>query len=304
MGIPTELAQKAQWYTKPKYPSFMEKAQQITNLWTNPCNVPRLVYIETALPALGIALLEYMDFGVMDIVRGFTKPKALARGRHGSKRHRARGRKLAIPDLGDEIGKKLRPDAIHNRPISNGQLHLWKLYGRIEHMLWWWLVIDIAYNFGYNWASAIMAEEYCKKANEIGGAWEADQQTHATGLPAIGISGGRQLYHNPPRPFTGNWAISVPAGYTGTAILAASVVPANPANPPQNPHLAYLITDASGSRFGSPSQGVGQQDGDHHVVKQTFPSGAVLAPHTMKDGGGTATFRNVTQVYWATPIGS
>lgn len=301
MSVLSKINERTQWFDKPKYPGFVDRVQHLKYIYTNPCNVPLIYYVETALPALGLALLEYMDFGVMDVVRGFAKPAALARGRHGSRRNRGRSRIPRLPDFGDEIGKKLRPDAIHKRQISDGNLHLWKLYGRLEHLLWWWMVADIAANFAYNWGSAIYDNEYCRKASELNGAWETPLQLHAGPIEEVGISGGTMLYHNPPRTPTINWAISAPPGHTLHAVLAGTVLPQNPLNPPIGAQLGYFVSEGGKTSTRTSGAGTAHEDGQHHILRTSVRAGSAMAPVTRKSGGGAARFENVTQVYWCTP---
>lgn len=301
MGLLSDLTGAGKWLNQPKYPGFVDRVQHIKYIYTNPCNVPRIYYVETALPALALALFEYVDFGVMDLVRGFTKPRALARGSYGCNRRRRRGRRLAIPDFGDEIGKKLRPDAMYNRTITNGQLHLWKIYGRLEHLMWWWMVTDISANFIYNWGSALYQNEYCKNKDEYNAGFEADRQTHAIPIGRLGISGGRLLYKNPPGPWAGSWGGSAPSGHRLHYVLSGSVEPTDPANPPEGAELGLQISGSGGTRFVSSGKGVEVGDTEHHVVRGDLSPGETAAPYTQRTGGGFARFTNVTGIYWATP---
>lgn len=148
----------------PPQPGWIQKANGIIKFIENPCYAPWTVYIETALPALGTAVLELMDFGLGDVVRGALRPKGLRSGKHG-RRRKPRGKHFrGIPEIGNLIGSMIPgTERARGRHITAGQRHLWLVDGALQRVLWYWLVADITLDFAYNWTSAIQKSEFCQK---------------------------------------------------------------------------------------------------------------------------------------------
>lgn len=151
---------------RPKY-DFLSQPQNIRFLRMNPCAASPYIYIETALPVAGEALLQLLTFGLSDVLIGYAHPK-LNRGwrrtgkgnddrrelsRDGEKR-RLRGK--GFPEIGNELGKKLPGSAwIRAAQKSPKFAYFWVPVDIIEHGLFWFMIADIARSSIYNWSSDI-----------------------------------------------------------------------------------------------------------------------------------------------------
>lgn len=163
----------------PKQPGFIDKVNGIINYVENPCDAPWIIYFETALPALGTAILTLLDFGFDDVVRGALRPRGLRTRKHTRRGRRGRSRFGGIPELGELIGSSL-PGAqeAKGRSVTQGVKNLWIVDGVLQRILWYWLVVDVTVEFFYAWASAINESVFCKKTG-MGAAYykSADDAT-------------------------------------------------------------------------------------------------------------------------------
>ena len=135
------------------------------------------VWVDTLFPALGNMVLQLLDFGVGDILRGYFRPSNL-RGVGGLTRAPVRGRPIkqprragriprpAVPEIGNSIGKKL-PGAqfFANRKVTGLERYFWNVDFAAQRVLWYWLLADITEDFVVNWTTAIMESEACAEEN-------------------------------------------------------------------------------------------------------------------------------------------
>jgi len=143
-----------------------------TNKWNrvigfaaDPCDAPLSVYFETLRPAAGKALITLLTFGVDDVARGYFRPKGVyPRGCLGRKK-RSRSA-IGIPELGEEVGKKLPgAEGIKSRSFGAVEKNLWLLDGLTQRVFFWLMVADIVTDFTYDWASGIYKAGFCTTAN-------------------------------------------------------------------------------------------------------------------------------------------
>jgi hypothetical protein len=152
-------------------PSWVRKR---TNKWNrvidfvaNPCDAPLSVYFETLRPAAGRAVVTLLSFGMDDVARGMLRPKGVYGNKHGGRKKRKRG-SVGIPELGEEIGKRLPgADTIKSREFGALEKKLWLLDGIGQRILFWLMVADIITDFVYDWTTGIYKEEYCNKAGTV-----------------------------------------------------------------------------------------------------------------------------------------
>ena len=170
-------------------PTFFEKLNAIVRFIEDPCDAPWLVYLELAKEPAVNAILTWFTFGLLDVTRGYFRPRGLRIRRHGrgkgkgGARSGRLGRVLArIPGLGDDVGNfigKRLPGAqlVNQRQVSQGVKNLWIIDMGLQRILWWWLVIGITTDFLYEWTSLLQETKWC-------------QRTHELGLYATGVTGG------------------------------------------------------------------------------------------------------------------
>lgn len=148
-----------------KAPGYLDKIQAILKLVENPCDEPWTVYLELAIEPLFNVVVALLTFGMDDVIRGYFRPKNLRSGRHLRRGKRGKRFKGGIPELGEEIGKKL-PGAEwqRNRIVTHGVKVMWLIDGVLQRALFWWMVADLSIDFFYDWASAIFETEQCEKS--------------------------------------------------------------------------------------------------------------------------------------------
>lgn len=154
----------------PRAPGIFDKVNYIVDMWSNPCNAPWMVYIETAGPAFLDVLIAIVCFDIGDVLRFIFRPTNFRGGRHGrAGRKGTAGRKPK--GIRARLAAKLPPFAkLQQRSVTNGVRTLWKIDGIGQRLLWWWLVIDVGTGFLYNWTSMIYKSERCQMALAPGAA--------------------------------------------------------------------------------------------------------------------------------------
>lgn len=141
----------------------LDKVNFVIDSWSTGCDAPWYIYIETMRPAALEALIVLLSFGWADVVRGALRPKGL--GRRSSKRKGKWSRRIpAFPELGNTIGKNLPfaeqiEDFTHYRA---GTRHLWRIDTGMQALLFWWLVVDVAEDFAFNWTSLLYESYWCQ----------------------------------------------------------------------------------------------------------------------------------------------
>lgn len=132
------------------------------------------VWAETLFPALGEAVLQAFLFGWEDIARGYFRPvqtrgigrqtRVPVRGSKNRAGRRGMPRRPGIPEIGDEIGKRLPgSEMFKGRRVTGTEKWVWVIDGYLQRALWYWLLVDIGENFVINWTTAIMEHEDCKR---------------------------------------------------------------------------------------------------------------------------------------------
>lgn len=145
----------------------------VTKFFSDTCQPPFTVYVETLWIPLGHLTLGLLSFGLSDILRGYLRPRGVYRiARTGRRRPRTRlGRFLAggIPEIGEMIGKRLPfHDTLAARRISAGVRTLWIIDGFIQRILFWWLIFDLVTTFAYEWTTLIGESEACDQQHLTG----------------------------------------------------------------------------------------------------------------------------------------
>lgn len=149
-------------------PGIIDRVNYVAKSWNNPCNAPWAVYVESVLPAALEVAVALVCFDIFDVARFIFRPANLRSGRHGSRRRKGRhGRKpKGIRAL---LARKLPPfQRLQQRKITQGVKTLWVIDGIGQRALWWWLVIDVASGFLYNWTSMVRKSEACQQADSPG----------------------------------------------------------------------------------------------------------------------------------------
>lgn len=285
-------------------PKWLRKFNTIVDFWSNNCDVPYFVYAETLLPELEVALIEYMSFGIMDVWRGFYNPKQAKRGRRKGTTRRKNKKGFGIPDLGDEAGSRL-PGAgtMHRRTISDGQHHMWVIYGKIETAFWWLMVVGIAFDTVYRWTTALQNLGYCT-TNYLNRCLNVKPVTMCILNDFFESCGQGDQVYSVPTDWGINWTV-IDDGGGANAVLGGYMVPDNPLDPPLSPQLTIKVEYPGGHVFYYESgEGRFDHNGTHQVVavRNFRHTGAILSAGMRKAGGGFAKWNNVTFSAWAKPL--
>jgi hypothetical protein len=160
----------------PKKPSYIDKVNFIQFWLSNPCNFPWMVYIETAIPAAGKAVWQLVEFGFLDLIRAFFRPKTLRGGRHGRKPRRGKKPKAAIPEVAEAVAERIPGyGPVAHREVSDGVKTLWRIDGVVQRVLYYWLLVDVISDFWYNWLVGIV-EDPRSDCENLGRALRTEDQ--------------------------------------------------------------------------------------------------------------------------------
>jgi len=147
----------------PVDPGYFDKVNYVIKSWTQPCEAPWYIYVETLFPALLEAFITLMLFGWDDVARGYFRPPQKRGSRHRRRGKKRKPRPLRIPEWGEEIGKRLPGSKkARGRKYSQAGLTLWAIDSALQRGLFWWLVADVTIDLAYNWTSLLYETEWCK----------------------------------------------------------------------------------------------------------------------------------------------
>jgi hypothetical protein len=169
---------------RPPSPRFFDKVSFVTNFMLAGCGPERdLIFELNTDAALELALM-FVTFDMGDIVQSFFDPKngrARKPARHGKKRNRIPG----LPDINEEIGRKLHPgavgEAIEKLP---GQRYVMRLANVVDRVLIQAYVLELGSDIIFDNLLGLLTlnPEYCEEFPRF--------RRHASGrVPAGGIFG-------------------------------------------------------------------------------------------------------------------
>lgn len=152
----------------PQPPGIIDKVNYTIDFIENPCDAPWTVYVETAAPAALIAAEMLICFDWADIFRLFFRPVGLVpRGARG-RGHRRGRRKGGLGFFRRNARRIPGVKALQGRKLSQAGRALWVFDGHTQRLLWWWLMIDVAATFFFNWTTMLNKTEFCQAANSDG----------------------------------------------------------------------------------------------------------------------------------------
>lgn len=147
----------------PVDPDFFDKVNYVIDAWSDPCDAPWYIYIETMLPAALEAFITLITFGWDDVARGYFRPRGLNLRRSGKRKGKWAKRRPRFPELGEELGKRLPgADKMKDRKWSSMGKTLWRIDTVAQRALFWWLVADVTNDFAFNWTSLLYETHWCR----------------------------------------------------------------------------------------------------------------------------------------------
>jgi len=226
-------------------PGIFERVNFVTRMWNNPCDVPWILYVETAKPAALDAAIAIACFDIGDVLRFVFRPAGLRSGRHGRKSRRGGNRRRA-KGIRALLARKLPPfKRLQQRKLTQGVKNLWIIDGIGQRLLWWWLIADVASGFLYNWTSMIYKTEQCQMQLAPGAAlWVGNSQVF------IPLGGWSPVSFNLKSYSRGGAAINVFVYVTGAGEynLVASVHVTNGFSDPIEAEMRFRVQDEDGVR--------------------------------------------------------
>lgn len=136
-----------------------------------------LIAAETALPALGEAILTLLAFDWDDVARGFLRPYGLRSRRRSRRSGNRKKRRFAfeIPEIGELIGEHLPgAKAMKSSKAMKGLRFLWKIDMALQRILYYWMLFDVGLDFFYHWSTGIMTSTACYHGRHGGLACSSD----------------------------------------------------------------------------------------------------------------------------------
>jgi hypothetical protein len=157
------------WVGFEESPDFEIKVNTIIDFWSNPCNAPWTVYVETLYPALGRMLLVLVDTSLLDLLKTYLEPRQGSTRGPRRKKGRRRGGRIGIPDPAVMIAKLIPGRSMwEGMDIGANARFLWQIDGIIDRGLWYWLIVDATTEGFYWWAVGIQEERFCQPTNRPG----------------------------------------------------------------------------------------------------------------------------------------
>lgn len=170
---------------------FVERGQYIRDHWSEPCGAGWTIYVETAIRASPVIFWALVDFDMVQVVRAFAKPSRQMQRRRGKRRIGRVSKLLGFGDLGNEAGKRI-PGAkqLRGRFVSNGVQHLWHVDEFFQRVLFYYMIADVAFEFGYKWTSLLYDTGACRETLNGFSLWRGSGFGGPGGVGWIGVAGG------------------------------------------------------------------------------------------------------------------
>ncbi len=146
----------------PVDPGYFDKVNYVIDSWSQPCDAPWYIYIETMKPAALEAFIVLLSFGWADVARGAFRPKGLSR--RSSKRRGKWSRRIPkLPEIGNALGKAIPIGEQIEDFVKWGcnTRTLWRIDNVAQAVMYGWLVADVTINFAYNWTSLLYEGGFC-----------------------------------------------------------------------------------------------------------------------------------------------
>ncbi len=217
-----EFSRRESWFTKVNF---------VIDAWSQPCNAPWYLYVETMKPAALRAFITLISFGWGDVVRGGLRPKALGLRRTGKRKPKPSPYRPRLPEIGNWLGKNIPgSDELRGKHYSNGYQNLWRVDNKIQAVLFWWLIADVTIDFLFEWTSLLYEQPVCQPQ---AGSFAYSR----VGTSVFGANG----WHNTAwsifeyeDPFPSWQATFGNAGPNGCTVAAAATVEQRPGQPKPN----------------------------------------------------------------------
>ncbi len=141
----------------------LDKVNFVIDSWSEPCEAPWYIYVETAKPALLCVFITLISFGWGDVLRGFLKPGDTGKRRGRKHRPRKPWLRPRFPEIGNLLGSMIPGSGEAKRANwSSASFFLWRIDDVLQAGLFWWLVADVTLDFAFDWTSLLYDTYWCR----------------------------------------------------------------------------------------------------------------------------------------------
>lgn len=141
----------------PSPPGDIVDINILTGYWDNRCESTWTVYIETTYMASKNLILSLLAFGLDDVIRGYFRPVAQRKWRHGRKGRKARRVKFRIPETGEIVAKMIPgQEAVAGRWVDGGTKWLWQVDTVLQKYLYIVMIHELINDFWMDFQTGII----------------------------------------------------------------------------------------------------------------------------------------------------
>jgi len=141
----------------PQPPGSVVDINILTTFYDQNCETTWTVYIETLFKATKNLTLELLAFGVDDVVRGYFRPVAARKWRHGRKARKGFWKKIRIPETGEMVAKWIPgQEAVAGRYVDDGLRWLWHIDTALQKYLYIIMIHELINDYWMDFQSGII----------------------------------------------------------------------------------------------------------------------------------------------------
>ena len=263
----------------PAPPGFYEEYDKVNftiDAWTQACEAPWYIYVETLKPALLAAFITLITFGWDDVLRGWARPPDRhSRRRSGKGRKKGRRRLRGIPEFGEMTGRHLPgSEAVKGINWSATAKALWRIDTVAQMAAFGLLIAEVTIDFGFEWSTLLYDTRWCKDSARGRFSWQKGGRELVVPEVWNEIAYTSKDYQF---PFP-NWIVTF--GNTGIkgATISFSIdwEPLIPGAPPTS-YSSRLVDKITGQVFSETGPTLPDSDGRAvHVISADVPKNRVF----------------------------
>lgn len=142
----------------PPIPGFIDRVNFITSYFWQGCEAPFRLFVTLAGPPAGRAVALLIGIDIDDIVKTFFRPAGLRSHRHGRKGARGRRRLPELPDVNEEIGKRIPGyELFRGRPFGSATQLVFEISDVYDRVAWNVAILDVVSDTVYQGLLGIIA---------------------------------------------------------------------------------------------------------------------------------------------------
>lgn len=282
----------------PRIPNFLDQIQFIKYYVSNPCEVPYMAYIETALPIAGKIATTLLWLDLFAFVKRLFRPKwvrSWQHTRHGPRKGRLR---RGIPEVGEMIADRLDKDGhfrLNHWPM--GTFMVVQAMEIIDRVFWTIFVFEMLDGLIINSIIGVIEEnaENCPEIasylarNSLIGGGGAGPTDYPLNVPYVAYNTA-DLYHT-------GFVLEVPEG--NFVFVFNGFLNGNPGPIECTPRL-YITGDGPARYVDGPTFTVREGDNEPFVVSESIKGPAYVQWYIRR---GPGFFRVAGANVWLMQIG-